>query len=214
VPTPRRKARYHHGDLRRALVDTAVGLVAAEGVSALSLREVARRAGVSQAAPYRHFPSKLDLMAAVAEEGFQKMLRRVRRGLARAPRGATARLVALGVAYVRFAVDDPARFRVMFGREIAESHGFPRLWDVGQEGFALLVGEMAAAQRAGVLAGSDPRRPALAAWSAMHGLASLLVDGLLARQGLAGPGRDAAVLTREVMGSVLAGLRRPARPRR
>jgi AcrR family transcriptional regulator len=206
VPPARRKS-YHHGDLRRALIDQAEALVAQEGVAALTLREVARRSGVSQAAPYRHFPSKQALVAAVAEEGFREMLGRVRRGLDRAPRGAPARLQALGAAYVRFAVDHPARFRVMFGREVAASHGFPGLWEAAQEGFGLLVGEIGAAQRAGVLPGRDPRRPALAAWSAVHGLALLLMDGLLARQGLAGPGRSVESLARQVMASLLDGLR-------
>jgi hypothetical protein len=108
---------------------------------------------------------------------------------------------------VRFAVDHPARFRVMFGREVAESHGYPSLWNVAQEGFGLLVGEIVDAQRAGVLPGEDPRGPALAAWSAIHGLALLLVDGLLARQGLAGPGRRVEALAREVIASLLDGLR-------
>ena len=184
-------------------------LVADQGVSALTLREVARRAGVSQAAPYRHFPSKLALVAAVAEEGFRDMLARVRRALSRAPGDPASRLAALGAAYVRFAVDHPARFRVMFGREVAESHGFTSLWEVAQEGFGLLVGEIVSAQRTGLLPGEDPRRPALAAWSAIHGLAALLVDGLLVRQGLAGPGRSVETLAREVMESLLHGLARP-----
>ncbi|HEX6739484.1 MAG TPA: TetR/AcrR family transcriptional regulator [Vicinamibacteria bacterium] len=212
---PGRKARYHHGDLRRALLAQAEALVAEEGLSALTLREVARRSGVSQAAPYRHFPSKLALIAAVAEEGFGEMLARVRRALARAPREHGARLAALSAAYVRFAVDHPARFRVMFGREVAESHGYAGLWNVAQEGFGLLVGEIVDAQEAKVLPGDDPRGPALAAWSATHGLALLLVDGLLARQGLAGPGRSVEALAREVTASLLDGLRhRPARAHR
>jgi AcrR family transcriptional regulator len=211
---PGRKARYHHGDLRRSLIDQAEALVAEEGISALTLREVARRSGVSQAAPYRHFPNKLALVAAVAEEGFGEMLARVRSALDRAPREAPARLAALGAAYVRFAVDHPARFRVMFGREVAESHGFASLWNVAQEGFGLLVGEIVAAQEAGVLPGDDPRSPALAAWSAVHGLAALLVDGLLQRQGLAGPGRSVETLAREVTASMLDGLRHRPGPRR
>jgi AcrR family transcriptional regulator len=210
---PGRKARYHHGDLRRVLIEEAVALVADEGVAALTLREVARRAGVSQAAPYRHFPSKLALIAAVAEEGFGEMLTRVRRALNRAPPGAAARLSALGAAYVRFAVDHPARFRVMFGREVAESHGFASLWNVAQEGFGLLVGEIVDAQGSGELPGEDPRRPALAAWSAVHGLAGLLVDGLLARQGLARPGLSVETLARQVTESLWEGLRERAAPR-
>ncbi len=206
---PPKRASYHHGDLRRALIDEALRLVSEKGVAGLTLREVARRAGVSEAAPYRHFASKEALVAAVAEEGFVAMVGRVRRALGRAPADPGARLEALGAAYVGFAVADPARFRVMFGRDVALSHGFTSLWQAAQAGFETLLHEIAAAQQTGLVAGRDPRPPARAAWSALHGLAVLLVDGLLARQGL-GPTRARGVdrLARDVTRVVLAGLRR------
>jgi len=205
-----KRERYHHGDLRLALVGEALKLVEERGVAGLTLREVARRAGVSEAAPYRHFASKDALVAAVAEDGFQSMLARVRRALAGASADPAERLEAVGAAYVRFAVERPAHFRVMFGRDVAESHGFKGLWDAGQANFEALLHEIAAAQKAGLVAGRDRRPAARALWSALHGLAFLLVDGLLARQGLGPRGRNGVeALARQVTRALLEGLRVP-----
>jgi AcrR family transcriptional regulator len=206
APRPRKRA-YHHGDLRRALLDQALALAAEGGPGALTLREAARRAGVTEAAPYRHFRSKEALVAALAEEGFGALLQRVHRALARAPRRSLARLTALGIAYLRFALDRPAHFRVMFGRDVARSHGFRGVGDLAQACFGELMGEVSRAQRSGEVAGRDPRPAALALWSALHGLASLQSDGLLERQGLA-RGREADALARGVVARLWSGLAR------
>src|SRR5262249_46273611 len=98
---------------------------------------------------------------------------------------------------------------VMFGREVASSHGFRSLWEAGQESFATLLREIEYGQKDGTLRGTSPRQAALATWSAVHGLAALLVDGLLARQGLGpGPRRGVDVLVREAMSPLLAGPQR------
>jgi AcrR family transcriptional regulator len=189
--------------------------VGERGVGALSLREVARHAGVTQAAPYRHFKNKAALIAAVAEEGFRALQAAVEAALARSAAGPVARLHAIGVAYVRFARRHPAHFRVMFGREVAASHGFRSLWDAGQESFATLLREIGAGQKAGVLHGTNPRRAALATWSTVHGLAALLIEGLLARQGFGpGPRRGVEALVRETLGALVDGLKTTAAGRR
>jgi AcrR family transcriptional regulator len=206
APRPRKRA-YHHGDLRRALLDHALALAAERGPDALTVREAARRAGVTEAAPYRHFRSKEALVAALAVEGFGVLLERTRVALARAPQRSLARLTALGVAYLRFAAEHPAHFRVMFGRDLARSHGFRGVGDLAQACFKELMGEVSRAQRAGDVAGRDPRPPALALWSALHGLASLQADGLLERQGLA-RGRGPEALARGLVTSLWAGLAR------
>src|SRR4051794_27635084 len=110
---------YHHGDLQRALVDAAVALLAEGGAAAVTLREVARRAGVTHAAPYRHFADKAALLAAVAEEGFRALHDAVARAGAEAPDDPLARLAASGQAYLRFAMSHPAHYRVMFGPDVA-----------------------------------------------------------------------------------------------
>ena len=146
-------------------------------------------------------------MAALAEEGFGALLQRTRRALARAPEASARRLSALGIAYLRFAQERPAHFRVMFGRDLAKSHGFRGVGDLAQACFGELMGEISRAQRAGDVAGRDPRPAALALWSALHGLASLQADGLLERQGLS-RGRGADALARGVVASLWAGLAR------
>src|ERR671924_456746 len=111
--------RYHHGDLRRALIETALTMVTQEGAWNFTLREVARRAGVSHAAPYNHFADKSALLAEVAALGFQA-LRREMESAARRPRSSRGALLGIATAYVRFGIEHPAHYRLMFGPELAE----------------------------------------------------------------------------------------------
>ena len=184
------KPHYHHGDLRQALVDASLTLIAEEGFGALTLREVARRAGVTHAAPYRHFADKEELLVAVAEEGFRAMTARMKERMARHA-SPQEQLVACGVAYVLFAVEHPAHFRVMFGPHFTRPL---KPAPVGSEenAFGLLVGCLSQAQRVGTMRPGDPQELALVCWSLVHGLASLVVDGQLLQTGLA---RGAAVET-------------------
>src|SRR6266545_3486632 len=101
-------ARYHHGDLRRALIETALTLVNQEGTWNFTLRELARRAGVSHAAPYNHFADKAALLADVAARGFEALRKRTEAAARRHPRSPRQQLIATAVAYVRFGVDRPA----------------------------------------------------------------------------------------------------------
>ena len=200
------KPHYHHGDLRQALVDASLALIAEEGFGALSLREVARRAGVTHAAPYRHFADKEALLAAVAEEGFRAMTAGMHARMARheAP---GERLVACGVAYVLFAVEHPAHFRVMFGPHFTRP---PPLAAPGGEldSFGLLVSTLAQAQRAGEVREGDAQELALGCWSLVHGLSSLLVDRLLAPPGPS-PRAWAEALAETQTRLLVRGLARP-----
>jgi AcrR family transcriptional regulator len=160
----RRRRPYHHGNLRAALVDPALELVEREGAEALTLRAVARAAGVSPAAPYRHFTDKRALLAAVAEEGFRLMTTALRAGDAGAD--ARARFRARGLAYVGFATRHPSHFRVMFGRELADRSGYPGLQDAARAAFDALVEGVRDAQEAGAMREGDPRELGLTAWAA------------------------------------------------
>lgn len=170
------KPPYHHGNLRAALIEAALTLIAEEGADALTLRAAARLAGVSQAAPYRHFADKDALLAAVAEEGFRAMsgAMRRRRDAAETP---LERLRAVGLAYVTFATEHPAHFRVMFGRVVTDRASYPALDEAATETFALLVDGIAACQAAGMVREGDPRELALSAWSTVHGCSMLAIDG-------------------------------------
>lgn len=173
-----RKAGYHHGNLRKTLIDVALRLVGEKGSAAVTLREVARIAGVSHQAPYRHFADRAELLAAVAEEGFQSLHAYILdRG--RAASDPRAALRAIGIAYVEFAVEHPAHFRVMYGVEAAQSRRADATIGASAASvFAALTQTIAEAQR-GQNVSSDTLDYALAAWSMVHGLASLLVDGQL-----------------------------------
>src|SRR4051794_22103421 len=118
--------RYHHGDLRRTLLDAALGIVEKAGPGALSLRELARRAGVSHAAPYRHFPSREALLGALAVEGFRGLGAEMQ-ACAGDERDPLPRFRALGLAYVRYAVAHPGHFKVMFSSDLHDAGETPEL---------------------------------------------------------------------------------------
>ncbi len=175
----RRRDRYHHGDLRRALLEAALQLIEREGPQGLTLRAAARLAGVSQAAPYRHFADKQALLATVAEEGFRAMTAAMRRATRPHADEPLLRFQALGLSYVGFARSHPGHFRVMFGPEAADRSLYPSLGEAAGETFRLLVEAIVECQKSGFVREGDPEELAVTAWSTVHGLSALLVDGQL-----------------------------------
>lgn len=165
----RRRKTYHHGDLRRAMVAAALDTLEREGAGALSLRGVARSAGVSQAAPYNHFADKDALLAAVAAEGFRALAAETIEARDRAA-DASARMLAIGKAYVRFAVRRPELFRLMFGPAGADYARHLELGEAARASYAVLGATM---EGAGQSAEPADR---LAAWAVVHGMATLLID--------------------------------------
>jgi len=177
------KAPYHHGDLKRALIDTALAMVTEEGTWSFTLREVARRAGVSHAAPYNHFPDKAALLAEVAALGFQALAREMEAAGRRA-RSARQALLGIATAYVRFGVENPAYYRLMFGPELADKERYPVLQQASDATFAKLTAALERGQAAGELRRGSIREQALAAWSLVHGLTTLFLDQRLSFLGL------------------------------
>lgn len=175
------RGRYHHGDLKAALVEAALEIVRDRDVSSVSLREAARRAGVSAGAPYHHFRDKSLLLAEVAEQGFRLLIERLDRTLAAARRlPAEERLRHLGEAYIRFALGQPGHYRVMFSPELLTPEAEARVHPVAIESFQRLAAEVGAA-RPGT-APEEVLTVAVTIWSGCHGLASLMVDGILRRK--------------------------------
>jgi AcrR family transcriptional regulator len=172
APAPR---PYHHGDLRSALIRSALELLRTEGPEALSLRAVARAAGVSQAAPYRHFDDRRALVAAVAEEGF----RRLHAAMLEAIQSAEGRLgfKQVAIAYVRFAQENPAEYRIMFGPELARQDDLPDLQATSRAVLDFVAQGIAALQAAGLIGPGDAGAMAVAVWSMLHGLVMLSLDG-------------------------------------
>ena len=190
----KRKASYHHGDLRRALLDAALATVAEGGVASLSLREAARRAGVSSAAPYHHFASAEALVGALCEEGFAGLAGAMREGIARAGDDPRARMMEMGRGYVRYAVTHPAHFRLMFSKAPPDDLSHPAGGEAS--GFELMLGGIQGLQAAGLAPGGSAAPFALLAWASVHGLASLLIDGPLANGllGLSAASLDATLV--------------------
>lgn len=168
-------SNYHHGDLAHALTTAMLEMLAEGGVQDISLRAVARRAGVSATAPYRHFADKEALFAAAATEGFQ----RLRQSLLAADASATgtAAIAAQAAAYVSFALQHPALFRIMFGPQPAVPNAL--LEEAGEAAYAVLIDRIAQTWHS--LASTDA--PALGYWSLIHGFTSLAIDGRLAGKG-------------------------------
>jgi len=149
---------YHHGELRQAVLRTAGEVLEKEGLESLSVRELARRAGVSHNAPYRHFPDHDRLLVALVEEGFEMLID----ALARRPRR------EMGEAYVDFALAHPQRFRLMFGGRVKLANPDRRTYERLKQSFADL--------------GENAQFAAAAAWGLVHGLSHLLLDGHFATE--------------------------------
>ena len=163
------------------MIDAALHIVTTEGSEGLTLRAVARRAGVSQAAPYRHFANKEAVLAAVAEEGFRSLIAAIR-GAVDVEDKPLARLRTVGISYIDFATTHPTHFRIMFGREMADRSASRALRQLATETFNTVVEAIADCQRAGLARTEEPAANlALTAWSSVHGVAVLLVDGVLDR---------------------------------
>ena len=163
--------RYHHGDLRRALIDAAVGEIAENGPGALNLRELARTIGVSHAAPRHHFGDKRGLLTAIATDGFRLLGDELRTSWE-----STHSFLELGVAYVRFALAHRAHFEVMFRPDLLQLDD-PALVAARTITNRQLYGSVTTV--AGAATEGDPRLPAIAAWALVHGLATLWLAGNL-----------------------------------
>ncbi|MER5544934.1 TetR/AcrR family transcriptional regulator [Streptomyces sp. NPDC001118] len=153
--------------LRERLVDVGVELLAAEGLRALTLREIARRAGVSHGAPRRYFPTHLELLSAIAGRGFADLAERARTALAQAPAEPRARVAVLARAYLEFALGDPGMYELMFRHDLLES-GHLGLRETSLPLFEVLAGLVGEARPE-----ADARRVAGALWANLHGLAQL-----------------------------------------
>ncbi|WP_036510285.1 TetR/AcrR family transcriptional regulator [Nocardia aobensis] len=173
---PPTRNRYHHGDLREELLRASLELIEAEGLAAVSLRKVAREAGVSPGAPYHHFADRAALMSALATRGFEILGAAMVSARDNAP-DPRAALIAMAAGYVDFARDHTAYFRIMFRPELSAPEKHPNTEAAGDAAFAVLESAVATAVTSGFLPAADAETMALAWWSLAHGMASLTVDG-------------------------------------
>lgn len=168
--------RYHHGDLKNALIRAGAEILARQGVAALSLRSVAARAGVSHSAPYAHFADKQALIAAISTEGLRQLWSRVEAATARHAGDPLRQLEAAGWETLRFGLEDPDHYRVVFSDAIEREQDYPAWVELTQRSFGELVRLVEACQAAGVLAAGPADQLAVELWSLVHGLVSLLTS--------------------------------------
>ncbi len=198
--------RDRPGDLPAALLEAVDEAVKVHGVSALSLRDVTRRAGVSHGAPAHHFRNKSGLLTAFATQGYERLAATVVGEIASArPEHGPGVLEAIGRGYVRFAVEHPAHFEVMFRLDALDLED-PAFQAAGDAAYALLIGTIDRCRAEGRLRGRDPEVVAISAWSMVHGLAALLISGRLAdRISEQDPNRLAAAVSKLFVETVLDG---------
>jgi AcrR family transcriptional regulator len=203
---------YHHGNLHQELVQAARGLIETAGVTGLSLRGVAREAGVSQAAPYHHFSNKEALLAEVSQQGFEQLIAGILAAMGESE-SASVRMQAMGLAYISFGLEHPKLYDLMFSNECpAERH--PVLKSVGGRAFGLVVESVMRGQAQGIYRDGEPVHLAMAVWSSVHGLVSLLQNRLGSGKEMGGVELIPEVLVHEVLHFVDAALTRvqPASP--
>jgi AcrR family transcriptional regulator len=193
--TPKKASSYHHGALREGLIRAAREILESEGYEALTLRAAARRAGVSQAAPYNHFVDKAALLAAIAALGFKEFAAAMRREMSSAA-DPQARLNATGIAYVAFATSNPGLFKLMFGSSVHQTSGDADLDAARISAYEVLRGAVHSAQ-------SEPRDAmhdeieSLRSWAFVHGLSTMINEGTIA------PGIYGASSARELAATLL-----------
>lgn len=192
---------YHHGDLRAALVEEAAAMISEGGATSVTMRAIGGRLGVSRAAPYRHFPDKTALLVAVAVDGFRRLNQRLRADGPGTPGSSVERLRHMGEQYVRFALENPAHYRLMYGREALARQDHPELRQAAGDLLEHLVGVIGVHQQRREIERKDPRAQAYVAWSAVHGLASLLIERQI------DPNVDVDALIRQTTRTLLDGMR-------
>jgi AcrR family transcriptional regulator len=207
MPTPRGprpakkpKDQYHHGDLRRALLQAAVRTIQKHGFGSLTLRAVGDEVGVSRSALYRHFADKSALLTAVAAEGFRMLRIDLLTAWERGGKG-SAGFEAMGESYVRFAIANPWHYRVMFGGGFELDTTDAELGEEGAGAFRALVDALVEQQAQGIVRRDDAQTQANLVWALVHGIAMLAIDGNFQHQGA-----DVSALTRYAVERLRTGI--------
>ncbi|MCD8520689.1 MAG: TetR/AcrR family transcriptional regulator [Saccharospirillaceae bacterium] len=181
VSDPNNATSYHHGNLREALLSAAVDSIREQGAENLSLRALARVVGVSQTAPYRHFADKNGLLVELARQTFDE-LSGITSGRIDASLSCADNLLRAGEAYLRYAIANPEKYRLIFGSSIVHREQYPPLQTAARSAFNVLLQLMADGTRRGEFLHTDPMILANNCWSSIHGFALLTIDGVFARK--------------------------------
>jgi AcrR family transcriptional regulator len=196
--------QYHHGNLRSALIEAAIPLLEAHGPAALSLREVAKAAGVSHAAPYRHFRDKTELLEEIAVRGYDTLSQACQRAQRLYAEDSAKQLVEAGVGYLMFVVEQPRVAHLMFGGMIELNACGESLQQAADSAFKNLVGIVALGVERAVFKAAPVEELTIAAWSMVHGLATLITSGMLGD--IAADRREVRRLGRQLADTLLSGM--------
>jgi AcrR family transcriptional regulator len=172
---------YHHGDLKNALIEAGVQILAAQGVGGLSLRKVAGRAGVSRTAPYAHFADKQALIAAISTEGYRRLYQKMKAVVEKNAGQPARQLVEIGRAYIDYAIKDPDRFKITFSGVIEKEKSYQDLVEISHATFRLLIETTKACQSARILKSGPVEMTAIGVWSIVHGFVCLLLENQIPR---------------------------------
>jgi AcrR family transcriptional regulator len=170
------KNNYHHGDLKNALIEAGIEILSLEGISGLSMRKVARKAGVSHAAPYAHFADKQALVAAISTQGYRSIFERFSAAAKAHQDDPPRQLVECAWAYVQFALEHPNHYKITLSGVVEKEKDYPDLVEIAEKCFAALVQVVENSQQAGVLASAPTYLIAVTVWGLVHGLISLIQE--------------------------------------
>lgn len=169
--------KYHHGDLKNALIQAGVEILAKEGVDGLSLRKVAQHAGVSHSAPYAHFPDKQSLIAAISTEGFNQLYAELEAAISPYSKNPKKQLFDGAKTYVRFAEENTDTFKIMFSGVLEKEKDYPSFVEISSKMFKLVVEVVQACQDTGILPTAPADLMAVSVWGQIHGIVSLSLEG-------------------------------------
>ena len=178
APSSQKKKSYHHGNLRESLIEAAIEIIAERGRSEFTLRELAKRLGVTHAATYHHFKDKDDLLSTVAERGYREMGEYLEEASASEDQNPIMKMRRMGAAYIRYAHENQAYFRVMFGQKFADINAYPEMENAGQTTKNMMETLVREGQKAGIYNTEANVEELIAiSWATVHGLALLTING-------------------------------------
>ncbi len=168
---------YHHGNLKNALIEAGIKILAEEGIGALSLRKVAKQAGVSHAAPYSHFADKQALIAAISTKGHIQIYEKISKIIEKFPNAPLRQLVEASCAYLQFGMDNSDLFRITFSGVVEKEKDYPALVEMTRKNFEIIRQIAHRCNIAGVFVTADENLLAVSLWGTVHGLVSLVQQG-------------------------------------
>lgn len=192
---PAKSVSYHHGALKATLIEAALKLLKTQSPETLSLRELARSAGVSQAAPYRHFKDKKELIAAIIEQGFDLKFKYMAKAIKDSDGDAKKMYFDTGLAYFKMGLNHPQHFKLLTSSEVVPSPEYPSLLIVASKTYLLLKEMIVYCQKKGVIGAGDPYHKALNCWCLVNGFTALYAEGRLRLIGVDEDNAEAALKT-------------------